>query len=153
MRHRSVCEVVNALKVGKLETVEEIKELLHRFNEAFYPPLKERLDLDAYSGKLHEKAIVLVAEGGVGFVVVYANDKELQTAYIPFIGVLPSAQSQGVGKSLLNASMDCSRANGMTKIRLEVRMDNERARRFYEGNGFKYNGEASEESLYMAREL
>jgi len=52
------------------------------------------------------------------------------------MGVLPGYRGQGIGRRLLLACMDKARENGMTRIELEVRADNESAIRLYVGAGF-----------------
>lgn len=56
------------------------------------------------------------------------------------IGVLPAYRGRGVGRSLLRACIDRSLQNGLTRIELEVRTDNERAIRLYESLGFVREG-------------
>ena len=52
------------------------------------------------------------------------------------IGLLPEYRGQGLGERLLQASIAKAQQNGLTRIELEVRIDNERAIRLYERQGF-----------------
>lgn len=52
------------------------------------------------------------------------------------MGVLPAYRGKGLGRRLLSACLAKATAQGMTRIELEVRADNERAIRLYEGLGF-----------------
>lgn len=56
------------------------------------------------------------------------------------MGVLPQFRGQGIGRRLLQASIAKAWENGLTRIELEVRVDNANAMRLYEGLGFKREG-------------
>lgn len=56
------------------------------------------------------------------------------------MGVLPAYRGQGLGRRLLEACIARSWANGLTRIELEVRVDNLRAARLYEKLGFVAEG-------------
>jgi ribosomal protein S18 acetylase RimI-like enzyme len=53
------------------------------------------------------------------------------------MGVLPSYRCRGIGKELLSACLVKARSNGITRVELEARADNERAIKLYERMGFK----------------
>jgi RimJ/RimL family protein N-acetyltransferase len=52
------------------------------------------------------------------------------------MGLLPSYRGQGIGQGLLSACLAKARANGITRVELETRADNERAIKLYERMGF-----------------
>lgn len=52
------------------------------------------------------------------------------------MGLLPAYRGQGIGQQLLSACLAKARLNGITRVELEVRADNERAIRLYERMGF-----------------
>ena len=52
------------------------------------------------------------------------------------MGVLPAYRGQGIGRRLLQACIDKARAQGLTRIELEVRADNQRAIGLYQALGF-----------------
>jgi len=52
------------------------------------------------------------------------------------LAVLPEERGRGVGRALLSAIDDAARARRCGKVTLEVREDNEVARRLYERTGF-----------------
>lgn len=52
------------------------------------------------------------------------------------MGLLPDYRGRGLGRRLLRACLDKAWANGLVRIELEVRADNEPAIRLYEGAGF-----------------
>lgn len=54
-----------------------------------------------------------------------------------FMGVLDEYRGLGLGTKLLSACIDAAGRLGTTRLDLEVRVDNERARRLYERCGFE----------------
>ena len=52
------------------------------------------------------------------------------------MGLLPDYRGKGIGHRLLLACLAKARANGITRVELEVRADNERAIKLYERMGF-----------------
>jgi [ribosomal protein S18]-alanine N-acetyltransferase len=57
-------------------------------------------------------------------------------AYIQTIGVATSAQRRGLGTELLLALLDEAARRGVAHVDLEVKADNDSARRMYERHGF-----------------
>jgi ribosomal-protein-alanine N-acetyltransferase len=57
-------------------------------------------------------------------------------AYIQTIAVAPSAQRRGIGTAMLKMLIDETRQRGVDHLDLEVRADNDAARRLYEHHGF-----------------
>lgn len=53
------------------------------------------------------------------------------------MGVLPDYRGKGIGRALLSTCLEKARANGITRVELEVRVDNESAIRLYESVGFE----------------
>lgn len=53
------------------------------------------------------------------------------------MGVLAAYRGRGIGQQLLSACLDRARANGITRVELEVRADNLRAIKLYERMGFQ----------------
>lgn len=51
--------------------------------------------------------------------------------------VVPEARGQGVGKALMEAVLAAARERGCCKVTLEVRGDNDRAKRLYAAAGFR----------------
>lgn len=77
-----------------------------------------------------------------GFVVGYVAGflASIDTVRIFSLGVYPAYQSRGVGSSLLKRIIDVFREMGASRIVLEVRAGNIKARRFYEMHGFRKTG-------------
>jgi ribosomal protein S18 acetylase RimI-like enzyme len=56
------------------------------------------------------------------------------------MGLLPAYRGRGIGRALIEAAVAHARANGLTRIELEVREDNSRAIELYAGSGFVEEG-------------
>ncbi|MBE0550567.1 MAG: GNAT family N-acetyltransferase [Rubrivivax sp.] len=56
------------------------------------------------------------------------------------MGVIPGYRGQGIGRQLLEACINKSWVNGLTRIELEVRADNLAAIRLYKALGFVHEG-------------
>ena len=53
------------------------------------------------------------------------------------MGLLPPYRGHGLGRQLLSSCLAKARSNGITRVELEVRSDNERAIKLYERMGFE----------------
>ena len=73
-------------------------------------------------------------EGVIGYAGLFAlpPDSDIQT-----IAVAPSAQGTGLGRRLAEHVMERARERGCGHMMLEVRADNDAARRLYERLGFE----------------
>ena len=117
------------------EDIEEIKALYHiLFHEmaALQPEyFKETAQDVGFLEKAieSEEADILLAEEKdiVGFVYTYVMD----------IAVLPSAQGNGVGRSLMEEAERWAKARGSDYVELDVLSHNGRAIAMYEGLGYE----------------
>jgi ribosomal-protein-alanine N-acetyltransferase len=82
----------------------------------------------------------LVAEGtGGGAGVVLGSGGLMtiaETAQILTVGVLPNARRQGIGSLLVRALVARARERHADEVLLEVRVDNEAAKKLYASEGF-----------------
>jgi ribosomal-protein-alanine N-acetyltransferase len=81
-------------------------------------------------------------------------------AYVQTIAVAPGRQGHGVGTALLNALIDEATKRGVGHLDLEVRADNDAARRLYERHGFaeiavrrNYYQPSGTDAVVMRKEL
>ena len=63
-----------------------------------------------------------------------------ETSQILTVGVLPPARRRGIGRLLVRALVDIARRRAADEVLLEVRIDNEAARKLYETEGFAVLG-------------
>jgi ribosomal-protein-alanine N-acetyltransferase len=80
----------------------------------------------------------VVAEGPEGVIEGYAGvDLGGEVADVMTVAVAPGAQGRGLGRRLLEELVARARGDGAAYLMLEVREDNEPARRLYESAGFE----------------
>jgi GNAT superfamily N-acetyltransferase len=89
------------------------------------------------------EAAVVAEEAGrlVGLVLVGPSD-DAATGEIHAIHVEPGRHGQGIGGRLLGVAVDHLRVVGFDRATLWVIRDNDEARRFYEGHGWRPDGMA-----------
>jgi ribosomal-protein-alanine N-acetyltransferase len=82
-----------------------------------------------------ETMVLVASKAGTieGFAIMKFRDDD---AHLFLLAVQPKARGAGVGRSMLDWLEKSCRTAGMQSIRLEVRVSNEAARRFYEHSGY-----------------
>jgi RimJ/RimL family protein N-acetyltransferase len=85
---------------------------------------------------------VAIVEGNVvGWCDVYPKPRAaLAHSGTLGMGILSEYRGRGIGRALIDATLQAARAGGLTRIELTVRVDNEPARRLYESFGFVTEG-------------
>lgn len=122
----------------------QVAEHLLACDQAFEPPLGDRVNIPLYAQKLIERAVrheAWVAGDLVGLVATYCTDVESYMAYVTSVSVLPQWRNLGLAEQLLRASLENAKAVGMRGARLEVGVGNARALRLYEKLGFQIDQE------------
>ena len=110
--------------------------------------LERRLFPDAWSVEtfwaelagVPETRHYVVAQDGdqlVGYAGLFATR---HSADVQTVAVAPEAQGSGLGATLLQDLLDEAHRRGCSEVLLEVRVDNEPARRLYERHGFERIG-------------
>ncbi len=87
-----------------------------------------------------EGTVVLVAEEGppIGFLIACRERAaDVPVFHIHDLAVAPPHRRRGAASALLGELIRIAVAEGITILRLEVRIPNEAARRFYERHGFR----------------
>lgn len=129
------------LKIDQLSTSsgKRLDSLIASLDNDYVPQLSSIVDLNEYSKKLLENAVVLVATldgADTGFIAFYAGDKETETAFVSSIGVLPNARGKSIGERLIKESESFCREIGKKTLFLEVSAINSPAIRLYGRMGF-----------------
>ncbi len=109
--------------------------------EAVFPT--DRLDRRGFRHAIRSPSIDLVVADRDGIVIGYAaihRRRRSSLAHLASIAVEPEAAGQGIGQGLLRAAEAAALRNGCTRLCLEVRADNEAARRLYDGAGYRRVG-------------
>lgn len=111
-------------------------------------------NLEIFVRKICENGICFVCEdnGVCGVIAFYANDSKNYTAYITSVLVSKSSRGKGIGTKLIRIAEDVSRDKKMTKIRLEVNVNNSAAKSLYEKLGY-VEVQRKDKSIYLEKKL
>jgi ribosomal protein S18 acetylase RimI-like enzyme len=105
-----------------------------------------------------EHLTVIAAEGGTlaGFVLAQFGSRAVHLA---LLGVAPEYQGRGLGKRLVSWVEESASVAGLFLMQLEVRADNQQARRFYATLGYRETARAAryysgvEDAIKLERDL
>jgi ribosomal protein S18 acetylase RimI-like enzyme len=112
-------------------------------DEAFVPPLRERVDLAAYAQKLAQRALRVEAWKGkrlVGLVAAYL-DADRTTCFVSNVSVLPAFSRHGIARGLLERLVA---QTDRCDLRLEVSRRNTAALALYDRLGFVVGAETGD---------
>ncbi|MFZ4634220.1 MAG: GNAT family N-acetyltransferase [Saprospiraceae bacterium] len=100
----------------------------------FNPPLHEKVDIDAYSAKMAEYAVLFEAWDEdllVGLVAAYYNDTVNHIGFITNVSTMSRYAGKGVASALMEACIDYGRQQGFQSLRLEVNQQSHSAINLY----------------------
>jgi GNAT superfamily N-acetyltransferase len=135
--------------------------LLHAFNVEFGEPTPDADVIAERAGPLIESGEVIVVfagDGPDGFAQLRFRPS-LYTgaldAYLEELYVVPERRGHGLGRALLEASMEHARERGAARIDLNTSEDDVAARALYESAGFinREGGPRGPTMLYYERDL
>jgi ribosomal protein S18 acetylase RimI-like enzyme len=143
------------------EDAAAVGRLLHEFNSEYEESSPGADELAIHLRSLIESSEITVLLAGAGpdgfsqFRFKRSHYNGLPDAYIEELYVVPARRRQGIGRALLEATMEAARAAGATHIELNTGETDLEARSLYESSGFT-NREGSPEGprmLYYECEL
>lgn len=138
----------------QIETIqnEELLAFMRLQAEEASPFFRDEAQLEAYAKKWNDYAtLCLCRDNGllIGMIAFYSNRRDLDFAYITHVYVSSAYRRKGVFGRMLNVVVAYVQEKAIPKIKLEVKLTNIIARKVYEGNGFKEEGKATEDSVYL----
>jgi ribosomal protein S18 acetylase RimI-like enzyme len=143
-----------------IEDAPTIAQLLHDFNTEFEDETPEVAVLAEYLAPLLDAGEITVLLGGAGLdgVAVLRLRPSFWTgkpeAYLQELYVVPPLRGRGIGRALLEATMDAAREAGATGIDLNTGETDTAARALYESSGFtNLEGPGGPPMLFYEREL
>jgi ribosomal protein S18 acetylase RimI-like enzyme len=143
------------------EDAEAIARLLHDFNSEYAEPTPGVEALAGYSRQLlaaGEMTVLLAGDGpdGISLIrfrtAIWTGGPE---AHLQELYVVPALRGRGIGRALLEATMDAAREAGATGIDLNTGTTDSAARALYESCGFtnREGGADGPSMLFYERDL
>ncbi|HVQ57505.1 MAG TPA: GNAT family N-acetyltransferase [Solirubrobacterales bacterium] len=139
----------------------EVARLLHDFNTEYEEPTPGVAALTQYAARLLDEGEITVLLGGEGpdAIALLRFRPSVWTgqpeAHLQELYVAPALRGQGIGRALLEATLEAALAAGATGIDLNTGETDTVARALYESSGFT-NREGSADGpsmLFYEREL
>lgn len=139
----------------------EVARLLHDFNTEYDEPTPGVASLTEYAARLLDEGeiTVLLAGGGPDAIALLRFRPSVWTgepeAHLQELYVAPALRGRGIGRALLEATLDAARAAGATRIDVNTGETDAAARALYGSSGF-INREGSPDGpamLFYEREL
>lgn len=136
-------------------TQSEKRNIIDKLEGAFQHKISLRNDYAELIEKIDLYAEFIVAYHSklLGYVAMYANDLNSKNAYITLIAVNPLYQGHYIGSRLLAVCETVALQRSMKTISLEVQRENKKVTRFYEKNGFVYQKDGPDGSIYMKKSI
>lgn len=136
--------------------LEELSAFLRMQAEDSFPDLKDEIRLKMLAEKWSKKAECSTCRDDdgqlVGMIAFYANVQGAEFAYIPHVYVAPDYRHRGLFAKMLRMMEVYVKENGFSKIKLEVKNDNEIAKNSYLRQGFVEDTTASDITVYMVKQ-
>ncbi|MGN6274560.1 MAG: GNAT family N-acetyltransferase [Solirubrobacterales bacterium] len=143
------------------EDAAAIARLLHDFNTEFSEPTPGAEALTEHARRLledGEMAVLLAGEGPDGLSLlrfrlsVWTGEPE---AHLQELYVVPDLRGRGIGRALMEATIEFARAAGATNLDLNTGETDTAARALYESMGFtnREGGPGGPSMLFYEREL
>lgn len=136
-----------------IDTTYKIRNIMHSCKDDMFSVRSDEF-LDSLAEKFSKYGCFLAAykeEKLAGYIAFYCNDTVTQAAFISVIVIKKDFQRMGLGSALINEAIKKSKENGMTKLRLEVDINNENAIQFYKRMGFAV--ESVSTTMYMCKDI
>lgn len=147
------CRSCKDIKIVRLTDAREIGTVMSEFKDSLYDnEVVETGVYDALAEKYAKNAYVIAAllEGVyAGYASFYCNDLNTKTAYLSMIVVKKEYQHFGIGKALMERMKTICMDKGFRAIRLEVDVNNNKARNLYHKCGYAFESTASEHTEYF----
>lgn len=123
----------------KTATQRDIHRHIMECNNNYIPPLSARVTLHDFARKIFDKAVTFEAWSDdilVGLIAVYFNDPDNIAGYITNVSVLKNYMRMGIASELMKENIEYARKHKFNEIKLEVRITNNSAIKFYKQFGF-----------------
>ena len=133
---------MSGVREGDLDDCQAIGRLLHDFNREFDEPTPPPDEIADRIGELldaGETKVLLAGDGPEGLAVLRFRPNLWSRAlecYLAELYVVPARRGRGLGRALMEASLELARREGADRIELGTSDDDVAARALYESMGF-----------------
>jgi ribosomal protein S18 acetylase RimI-like enzyme len=141
-----MARVDRTVRRGQVADAEPIGRLLHDFNSEFDEPTPgpRRLAERVQELLAEDEITVLLAGAGPDGLAVLRFRPDIWTraleCYLAELYVVPARRGEGLGRALMEASVELARAQGAEYMDLATGEDDTAARGLYESVGFSHRG-------------
>lgn len=139
-----------------LSDYEKINEIMIFCANSFYNQSINSVEkISELAKKFSDSAMFVIAKINndvAGFTAFYCNDIKTKIAYLSMIIIVERYKGKGIGRLLLNNCIDLCNKYEMSKLRLEVNVNNNTAIKFYLKNGFTHIGN-KDKSYYFEKNI
>lgn len=143
-------------ELRRVDDKDEKMFFMRECDNAFTKSVINRKDFGELFQKINRYGVFISLEykgEPAGYAVMYANNRNDQTAYITLICIQNKYQGMHLGTLLMKECFKEAKDAEMKKIRLEVLKQDAGAIEFYKFCGFKFERQASPHSLFLYRTL
>lgn len=133
---------------------DDLRDLIYS-QEQLAKSIQKKIDVEEYISKLTSFATIIPFYSCSvlkAFVAYYSNDELKQNAFLTLIVVEENSRGEGLGKLLLETSINDLISKGFNNYQLEVEQSNEKAFELYKKYGFQII-KVSKESYFMNLDL
>ncbi len=142
--------------IRRIDDSDVKRTIIEACDSAFSLPMTTRSSFEDTFRKIDAYAVFLAAyddEDAIGYAAIYVNDTKTRVGYLSILGVIEEMQGKRVGGALMQSCINQALKSGMTRIRLEVLKADKGPITFYERQGFVYERDCSDTSIYMVKRL
>ena len=121
-------------------SAEEISSFLKLNDNDFFEKLSDRVDIDEFSEKLHQKALHFTLYDNsrlVGFSSCYFNNMSELIGYISSLIIRSGYRHMGFGSFIVEKIKEYGKENGFKTIMVTIHINNKISSNFYKKNGFE----------------
>lgn len=138
-----------------IELISDRKKIglvLDQFAPCLYTLSSGQVDKTMLAEKFYESAKVMTISDKneiMGFAAFYCNDQRDKKAFLSLIAVDTKYRNRGIGKELIKQVQMHCKFEGMNRLLLEVRKENQNAVQFYSSMGFEVLSFQNTKNVYL----
>lgn len=148
---------MNDYRIRRIKYSRNILGYILECSDSLYDQVfNNRQHLFVLSKKYSENAFFYVLSIGTntaGIISFYANDNQKKIGYLSMVVVKKEYQGLRLGSILLDVALSICKIQGMSTLRLEVNIDNNKALSFYDRKGFETFEKTKKGTLILSKDI